>query len=88
MYVHQLIIYGKKFDAVLRKKYENIFEECKNTKNVNYFGFLENKKIIELLKKMHIIPHPSIWPETSCIAAIEAMAAGCENSNNKSRSLI
>ena len=72
------IIYGKKFDSVLGKKYESIFNECKNTKNVNYFGFLENKKIIDLLKKMHIFTHPSIWPETSCIAAIESMAAGCE----------
>ena len=72
------IIYGKKFDKVLGKKYESIFNECKNTKNVNYFGFLENKKIIDLLKKMHIFTHPSIWPETSCIAAIESMAAGCE----------
>ncbi len=72
------IIYGKKFDSVIGKSYEKIFEECKNTKNVNYFGFLENKKIIELLKKIHIFTHPSIWPETSCIAAIEAMAAGCQ----------
>ena len=72
------IIYGKKFDDQLGKKYENIFNECKNTKNVNYSGFLENKKIIELLKNMHIFSHPSIWPETSCISAIEAMAAGCE----------
>ena len=72
------IIYGKKFDNQLGKKYENIFNECKNTKNVNYFGILENKKIIELLKNMHIFSHPSIWPETSCISAIEAMASGCE----------
>ena len=72
------IIYGKKFDDVLGKKFKDIFNECKNTKNVNYFGFLENKKIIELLKKMHIFSHPSIWPETSCIAAIESMAANCE----------
>ena len=72
------IIYGKKFDSVLGKKYEDIFNECKNTTNVKYIGLLNNKKIIELLKKMHIFTHPSIWPETSCIAAIEAMAAGCE----------
>ena len=71
-------IYGKKFDSVLGKKYEGLFDECKNTKNVNYFGFLKNDKIIEKLKKMHIFAHPSIWPETSCVAAIEAMAAGCE----------
>ncbi len=72
------IIYGKKFDAVLGKKYEELFNECKNTKNVNYFGFLKNDKIIEKLKKVHIFAHPSIWPETSCIAAIESLAAGCE----------
>ena len=72
------IIYGKKFDDQLGKKYENIFNECKNTKNVNYSGFLENKKINELLKNMHIFSHPSFWPETSCISAIEAMASGCE----------
>ncbi len=72
------IIYGKKFDSILGKNYSPLFEECKNTKNINYLGFLENKKIIELLKKVHIFTHPSIWPETSCIAAIESMAAGCE----------
>ena len=72
------IIYGKKFDEVLGKNYEGLFNECKNTKNVNYFGFLKNEEIIQQLKKMHIFAHPSIWPETSCIAAIEAMAAGCE----------
>ena len=71
-------IYGKKFDNALGKSYENLFDECKNTKNVNYLGYINNKEIIKLLKKMHIFTHPSIWPETSCIAAIESMAAGCE----------
>jgi UDP-glucose:(glucosyl)LPS alpha-1,2-glucosyltransferase len=71
-------IYGKKFDDKLGKEYEKIFDECKNTKNINYFGFLDNKKIIDLLKEMHIFAYPSVWPETSCISAIESMAAGCE----------
>ncbi len=72
------IIYGKKFDSILGKTYEELFNDCKNTKNVNYFGFLKNEEIIEKLKKVHIFSHPSTWPETSCIAAIESMAAGCE----------
>jgi len=72
------LIYGKKFDSVLGKNYKKIFDECKNTKNVNYYGFLDNKKTIDMLKKMHIFSYPSVWHETSCIAAIEAMAAGCE----------
>ena len=72
------IIYGKEFDKILGKKFEKIFDECKSTKNVNYLGFVENTKIIDLLKKMHIYAFPSVWPETSCISAIEAMAAGCQ----------
>ena len=71
-------IYGKKFDEVLGKQYQDIFDECKSTKNVNYLGFVNNNNIIELLKKTHIYAFPSIWPETSCISAIESMAAGCE----------
>ena len=71
------IIYGKKFDSVSGTKYEDLFNDCKNSKNINYYGYLENKKVIELLKKIHIFSYPSIWPETSCIAAIESMAAGC-----------
>ena len=71
-------IYGKKFDNDYSKKYEDIFSECKNTKNLNYLGFVKNDEIIDLLKKMHIHSFPSIWPETSCISAIESMAAGCE----------
>ena len=72
------VIYGKKFDSVLGKKYEDLFNKCRNSKNINYIGYLENQKLIDLLKKMHIFAYPSIWPETSCISAIEAMAAGCE----------
>lgn len=70
-------IYGKKFSEKYDQKYKSIFDECKNSNNINYLGYLDNTKIIELLKKMHIYSFPSIWPETSCISAIESMAAGC-----------
>ena len=71
-------IYGEKFDKVFGREFENIFDQCKETKNVNYYGFLQNDKVIELLKKMHIFAYPNVWHETSCVAAIESMAAGCE----------
>ena len=71
-------IYGEKFEKIYGKSYKNILDECKNIKNINYHGYLKNDDIIEILKKTHIFSFPSIWPETSCISAIEALAAGCD----------
>jgi UDP-glucose:(glucosyl)LPS alpha-1,2-glucosyltransferase len=71
-------IYGKKFSESYDKKFQKLFEECKNSENINYIGYLKNNKIVDLLKKTHIYSFPSIWPETSCISAIESMAAGCQ----------
>ena len=72
------IIYGKKFHDSYEKKFQKLFDDCKNTKNVNFHGYKSNSSILEMLKEVHIFSYPSIWTETSCIAAIEAMAAGCE----------
>ena len=72
------IIYGKKFHDSYEKKFQKLFDDCKNTKNVNFHGYKSNSSILEMLKEVHIFSYPSIWAETSCIAAIEAMAAGCE----------
>ena len=72
------IIYGKKFYNAYEKKFKKIFDDCKNTKNINFHGYKDNSSIIEMLKEVHIFSYPSIWIETSCISAIEAMAAGCE----------
>ena len=71
-------IYGNKFNESYKDKFKGIFDECKKSDNINYFGYLKNEEVITLLKKMHIYSFPSIWPETSCISAIEAMAAGCQ----------
>ena len=72
------IIYGKKFHNSYEKKFQKLFDDCKNTKNVNFHGYKGNSSILEMLKEVHIFSYPSIWTETSCISAIEAMAAGCE----------
>lgn len=48
----------------------------KNTDKISYHGFKPNEVIREYLMKSDIFAYPSIYPETSCIAAIEALCAG------------
>ena len=72
------IIYGKNFFKISDKKYEKIYQRCKDMKNVNYLGYQKHEAIIKLLQETHIFAYPSCWIETSCISAIEAMAAGCQ----------
>lgn len=67
-------LYGwKERDA----EYEGLFNDIKNHANMTYHGFKPNDEVREALKQAHIFAYPSIWPETSCIALIEAMSAGC-----------
>jgi glycosyltransferase involved in cell wall biosynthesis len=57
--------------------YEQVFEKCKNHPGINYHGAVSNDEVREALQRAHIFAYPNIWPETSCISAIEAMSAGC-----------
>jgi len=57
------------------KQYEKLFDACRKNENITYHGSVPNSEVREALKKSHIFAYPSIWPETSCIAAIEAMSA-------------
>jgi len=60
------------------KPYEGLFQRIKDHPQMTYHGYQPNHIVREALKKAHIFAYPNIWPETSCIAAIEAMSAGCE----------
>ena len=55
--------------------YRELFERCKTHAKINYHGAVSNERVREELKRSHIFAYPSIWPETSCLAAIEAMSA-------------
>lgn len=55
--------------------FKSLFDLCKAHPKINYHGAKSNSEVKEALKKSHIFAYPSIWPETSCIAAIEAMSA-------------
>jgi len=57
--------------------YKDIFKTIEEHDGMTYHGFQPNSVVREALGKAHIFAYPSIWQETSCISAIEAMSAGC-----------
>lgn len=69
------VIYGKDF---LKNKFDWLFDKCRLTKGVNYKGYAVNKAVRRALQHAHIFAYPSVFEETSCLAAIEAGAAGCK----------
>jgi glycosyltransferase involved in cell wall biosynthesis len=71
-------IYGKEFADENQHKFEPLFAKARSMKNVKYTEYLPNDELKERLKQCHIMAYPSAFAETSCLAAIEAMMAGCK----------
>jgi len=69
-------VYGKAFAEVNDKHYQALYDQAKQLPNVSYIGYKPNEYIKENLKNYDIYAYPSIWEETFCISALEAMAAG------------
>ena len=69
-------VYGDQFKKANDDKYKELYEQAKGLQNVSYIGYKPNEFIKDNLKNYHMFIYPNIWEETSCIAAIEAMAAG------------
>jgi UDP-glucose:(glucosyl)LPS alpha-1,2-glucosyltransferase len=55
--------------------FEPLFEMCRNDPNITYHGAVPNAEVRSALTQSDIFAYPSVWPETSCIAAIEALSA-------------
>jgi glycosyltransferase involved in cell wall biosynthesis len=71
-------IYGKEFADENQQKFQPLFDKCKSMKNVTYTEYLPNDELRKRLEQCHIMAYPSAFAETSCLAAIEAMMAGCK----------
>jgi UDP-glucose:(glucosyl)LPS alpha-1,2-glucosyltransferase len=70
-------IYGSAFEESEKDRFDALFNKCKNTPNVNYHGYTFNGEIRRAVENAHLYVYPSIFEETSCLAVIEAMSAGC-----------
>ena len=69
-------IYGDQFKELSDKEYLPLYERAKTIKNVNYKGYLDHEELMKILHTYDCYVHPSIWEETSCMAAMEALACG------------
>ena len=57
-------------------QYKELHRQCLATEGVDYVGPVSQPKLAEALSGAAALAYPSTYPETSCIAAMEAMAAG------------
>jgi glycosyltransferase involved in cell wall biosynthesis len=71
------VIYGTGYAAQRAREHAELFHRCKTTQGIVYKGYATNKAVRQALQSAHILAYPSIYEETSCLAAIEAGAAGC-----------
>lgn len=51
--------------------------KCRGMNNVTLLGSVGQQKLREISAQCRVLAYPCIFPETSCITAMEAMASGC-----------
>ena len=69
-------VYGNDFKKVNDEQFKPLYEQAKKLSNVNYIGYKPNEYILEHMTDYDLYVYPSIFEETSCVSAMEALAAG------------
>ena len=69
-------VYGDQFKQQNDDQFKPLYEQAKQLPNVNYIGYKPNEYILEHMADYDLYVYPSIFEETSCVSALEALAAG------------
>ena len=69
-------IYGSEFKRDHDDEFKPLYEQAKSLPNVNYIGYKPNEYIREVIPNYDMFVYPSIFEETSCASALEALASG------------
>ncbi len=59
------------------KQFEPLYDLLRKNPCVVYHGSVSNEEARQAVKDAHVWVYPSIYAETSCMSAMEAMMAGC-----------
>lgn len=60
----------------MRGYYQYLHRRCHELPNVSLMGHLSKPELVSVMKGAHALVYPTEFEETSCITAMEAMAAG------------
>jgi glycosyltransferase involved in cell wall biosynthesis len=69
-------VYGDAFKKQQDEQFQPLYDQAKQLPNVNYIGYKPNEYILEHMTDYNLYVYPSIFEETSCVSALEALAAG------------
>jgi glycosyltransferase involved in cell wall biosynthesis len=67
----------KVYNETDREQFVKLYEMAKSLDGVHYHGAVGQAQLRKMSQMCRVLAYPCIVPETSCISAMEAMAAGC-----------
>jgi glycosyltransferase involved in cell wall biosynthesis len=68
-----MLVYG---DLPHQDEHQHLYAQCRATQGINYRGSVPQPDLAQELTGVSVLAYPNTFPETSCIAVMEALAAG------------